>query len=64
MLDVNKVPPTLAYRLLSPQADIITTDLESGDVTILIGDVEDCKTYTVKGVASVGVRSVYNLPKF
>ena len=64
MLDVNKVSPSLAYRLLSPQADMITTDLESGDVTILIGDVENCKTYTIKGVASVGVRSMYALPKF
>lgn len=64
MLNIDKLPPALAYRLLSPQADIITTDLESGDVTILIGDVEDCKTYTIKGVASVGVRSVYALPKF
>lgn len=64
MLNVDKLPPTLAYRLLSPQADMVTTDLESGDVTILIGDAEDCKTYTIKGVASVGVRSVYALPKF
>ena len=64
MLDVNKVSPSLAYRLLSPQADVITTDLESGDVTILIDAKEGCKTYTIKGVASVGVRSMYALPKF
>ena len=64
MLNVDKLPPTLAYRMLAPQADMVITDLESGDVTILIGGVENCKTYTIKGVASVGVRSVYTLPKF